>query len=105
MALTIGCDAVQIAALCELGPDYQSTFMRTESDPAFDQAAAAAGVVVEGKEALGPLLLMSYNAQASQPCSANATRVMAADVCGGVAFSNAMPCRRRRAACCTAQAT
>lgn len=57
--------AAQITAICQLGPDYQSTFLPSESDPAFDQAAAAASVVVEGKEALAPVLLMSYNAQAT----------------------------------------
>ena len=54
---------MQIAALCQLGPDYQSTFLPTESDPALDQAASAALLVVEGREALAPVLLMSYNAQ------------------------------------------
>ena len=52
-------------ALCDLGPDYQSVFLATETDPALEQAAAAASLVVDGKEALAPVLLMSYNAQVS----------------------------------------
>lgn len=47
----------------QLGPDYQSTFQAIESDPAFEQASDAAALVLQGKDALAPLLLMSYNAQ------------------------------------------
>ncbi len=39
-------------------------FLPVESDPALEQAAAAARLVIEGKEALAPILLTSYNAQA-----------------------------------------
>ena len=56
--------AAQVEALYRLGPDYQSTFMSTESDPAFEQAESAAALLIEGREALGPRLLMSFNAQA-----------------------------------------
>lgn len=55
--------AGQVQALWQLGPDYQSTFQGTESDPAFEQAAEATTLVLQGRDALGPLLLMSYNAQ------------------------------------------
>lgn len=50
-------------ALYELGPDYQSTFLATESDPAFEQSAEAAQTLIEGKQAVSPLLILSYNAQ------------------------------------------
>ena len=57
-----GCVA-QVGALKELGPDYQSTFMATESDPAFEQAGSAANLLIHGKEAVSSMLAMSYNAQ------------------------------------------
>jgi hypothetical protein len=53
----------QVKAMWQLGPDYQSTFQATESDPAFEQASDAAALVLQGKDALAPLLFMSYNAQ------------------------------------------
>lgn len=55
--------AAQVGALHALGPDYQSTFSPLESDAALEQMPAAAALVVDGKEALGPRLLFSYNAQ------------------------------------------
>lgn len=57
--------AAQVGALKELGPDYQSTFMATESDPAFEQAESAANLLIHGKEAIGSMLALSYNAQVS----------------------------------------
>ena len=53
----------QVEALEELGPDYQSTFLATESDPAFEQAESAASLLIHGKEAVGSMLVLSYNAQ------------------------------------------
>lgn len=55
--------AAQVTALHALGPDYQSTFSPLESDAALEQMPAAAALVVDGKEALGPRLIISYNAQ------------------------------------------
>jgi hypothetical protein len=52
-----------VAALYSLGPDYQSTFSPLESDAALEAAPAAAAAVVDGRDALGPRLLLSYNAQ------------------------------------------
>ena len=60
--LAMGC-AAQVGALHALGPDYQSTFSPLESDAALEQMPAAAALVVDGKEALGPRLIISYNAQ------------------------------------------
>jgi hypothetical protein len=59
----LGLGAAQVAALHALGSDYQSTFSPLESDAALEQMPAAAALVVDGKEALGPRLLFSYNAQ------------------------------------------
>lgn len=58
--------AAQVGALYALGPDYQSTFSPLESDAALEQMPAAAALVVDGKEALGPRLIISYNAQVHQ---------------------------------------
>ncbi|KAK9905588.1 hypothetical protein WJX75_002584 [Coccomyxa subellipsoidea] len=55
----------QVGALHALGPDYQSTFSPLESDAVLEQMPAAAALVVDGKEALGPRLMISYNAQAA----------------------------------------
>jgi hypothetical protein len=55
--------AAQVGALHALGPDYQSTFSPLESDAVLEQMPAAAALVVDGKEALGPRLMISYNAQ------------------------------------------
>lgn len=60
--LALGC-AAQVGALHALGPDYQSTFSPLESDAALEQMPAAAALVIDGKEALGPRLIISYNAQ------------------------------------------
>ncbi len=60
--VVLGC-AAQVGALHALGPDYQSTFSPLESDAALEQMPAAAALVVDGKEALGPRLIISYNAQ------------------------------------------
>ena len=57
-----------MAALHALGPDYQSTFSPLESDAALEAAPAAAAAVVDGRDALGPRLLLSYNAQVPCPC-------------------------------------
>lgn len=58
-------DAGQIAALHALGPNYQSTFAPTDSNPLLDRDPGAASLLIHGKEALGPRLLLSYNAQAA----------------------------------------
>ncbi len=52
-----------MGALHALGPDYQSTFSPLESDALLEQSPAAAALLVGGREALGPRLLISYNAQ------------------------------------------
>ena len=57
--------AGQVAALHALGPDYQSIFAPTDSNPLLDQTPGAAALLIHGKEALGPRLLLSYNAQAA----------------------------------------
>ncbi|KAK9824084.1 hypothetical protein WJX72_007613 [[Myrmecia] bisecta] len=54
-----------VAALHALGPHYQATFSPSESNPVLEQAPAAAELVIHGKEALGPRLMLSYNAQAA----------------------------------------
>ncbi|KAL3142038.1 hypothetical protein ABBQ32_004670 [Trebouxia sp. C0010 RCD-2024] len=55
----------QVAALHALGPDYQSIFAPTDSNPLLEQTPAAAALLIHSKEALGPRLLLSYNAQAA----------------------------------------
>lgn len=55
----------QVAALHSLGPDYQSIFAPTDSNPLLEQTPAAAALLIHSKEALGPRLLLSYNAQAA----------------------------------------
>lgn len=55
----------QVAALHALGPEYQSTFAPTDSNPLLEQNPAAAALLIHSKEALGPRLLLSYNAQAA----------------------------------------
>ena len=57
--------AGQVAALHALGPDYQSIFAPTDSNPLLDQTPGAASLLIHGKEALGPRLMLSYNAQAA----------------------------------------
>lgn len=57
--------AGQVAALHALGPDYQSIFAPTDSNPLLEQTPAAAALLIHSKEALGPRLLLSYNAQAA----------------------------------------
>ena len=59
--------ADQVEAMYLLGPDYQSTFAPTESNTLLQQTPKAAALIIEGKEALGPKLLISYNAQVSMP--------------------------------------
>ena len=54
-----------MAALHGLGPDYQAIFAPTDSNPLLDQTPAAAALLIHSKEALGPRLLLSYNAQAA----------------------------------------
>jgi len=55
----------QVAALHALGPNYQSVFAPTDSNPLLDQAPAAATLLIHSKEALGSRLVLSYNAQAA----------------------------------------
>ncbi|DBA78126.1 TPA: hypothetical protein ACH3X2_008097 [Trebouxia sp. C0005] len=55
----------QVAALHALGPNYQSIFAPTDSNPLLDQAPAAATLLIHSKEALGSRLVLSYNAQAA----------------------------------------
>ena len=55
----------QVAALHALGPNYQSIFAPTDSNPLLDQAPAAAALLIHSKEALGSRLVLSYNAQAA----------------------------------------
>ena len=57
--------AGQVAALHALGPNYQSIFAPTESNPLLEQAPAAATLLIHSKEALGSRLVLSYNAQAA----------------------------------------
>ena len=57
--------AGQVAALHALGPDYQSIFAPTDSNPLLDQTPGAASLLIHGKEALRPRLMLSYNAQAA----------------------------------------
>ena len=59
--------ADQVEAMYLLGPDYQSTFAPTESNTLLQQTPKAAALIIEGKEALGPKLLISYNAQVGVP--------------------------------------
>ena len=59
--------ADQVEAMYLLGPDYQSTFAPTESNTLLQQTPKAAALIIEGKEALGPKLLISYNAQVCVP--------------------------------------
>lgn len=54
-----------MAALHALGPDYQSIFAPTDSNPLLEQTPAAAALLIHSKEALGSRLLLSYNAQAA----------------------------------------
>lgn len=54
-----------MAALHALGPDYQSIFAPTDFNPLLDQTPGAAALLIHGKEALGPRLMLSYNAQAA----------------------------------------
>ena len=54
-----------MAALHSLGRDYQSIFAPTDSNPLLEQTPAAAALLIHSKEALGPRLLLSYNAQAA----------------------------------------
>ena len=55
--------AGHVNGLFALGPNYQSTFSPTESDELLLQSASSTALVMEGKDALAPLLLLSYNAQ------------------------------------------
>lgn len=57
--------AGQVGALHALGPDYQSIFAPTDSNPLLEQTPAAAALLIHSKEALGPRLMLSYNAQAA----------------------------------------
>lgn len=59
--------AGQVDALHELGPDYQSTFRASESDPVLEQAPLAAAVLLDPKDGLAARLLLSYNAQVRFP--------------------------------------
>ena len=62
--------AGHVTGLNTLGPNYQATFSPTESSELLSQTAPATSIVMEGKDALAPLLLLSYNAQVSSFCSA-----------------------------------
>ncbi|KAK9806574.1 hypothetical protein WJX73_003713 [Symbiochloris irregularis] len=59
--------AGQVAALHELGPNYQSTFFHQEYDARLEQlpSSNAHRALCEGKEGLAPKLALSYNAQAA----------------------------------------
>ena len=70
--------ADQVEAMYLLGPDYQSTFAATESNTLLQQTPKAAALIIEGKEALGPKLLISYNAQVSVPSVCTADRLRSA---------------------------
>ena len=73
--------ADQVEAMYLLGPDYQSTFAPTESNTLLQQTPKAAALIIEGKEALGPKLLISYNAQVSVPAVCAAEGPTSASLC------------------------
>lgn len=57
------CFAAQVGALHLLGPEYLATFSPLESNPTTEQSPSAMAVLMDAKDALGPKLLLSYNAQ------------------------------------------